>query len=95
MAEITPQHVALPGAVTLAQCTLLRRDLSAQITQHDTVLDWQAVEEADSSALALILSLMRCGTQAGHVLHHQHVPQSVRTLAALYGLSDLLALEAG
>ena len=50
------------------------------------------MREADSSALAVMLAWLRRASQLGVQVSFANVPQGVRTLAELYGVTELLPL---
>lgn len=54
-------------------------------------LDAGALSQFDSSALAALLVLRREAAALGHTLLVQQLPSRARELAALYGVSELLA----
>ncbi len=56
------------------------------------LLDFDRVREADSSALAVMLAWLRRASQQGVQVSFANVPQGVRTLAELYGVTELLPL---
>lgn len=56
------------------------------------VVDLAAVREADSSALAVMLGWLRATEGRGTQVVFANIPGSVRSLAELYGLIDLLPL---
>ena len=56
------------------------------------VFDLSAVEETDSSALAVIFGWLRAARERGVTLRITQPPSSMTSLAALYGVSDLLPL---
>lgn len=58
----------------------------------DNVFDLSAVQEADSSALAVMLGLIRSAAQQGGSARFTNVPVGVRSLAELYGVSELISL---
>ena len=58
----------------------------------EVVFDLSAVEEADSSALALVFAWQRSARERGATLRIRHAPASMLSLAALYGVSDFLPL---
>jgi phospholipid transport system transporter-binding protein len=80
----------IDGAVTVDSVGGLLRELRPQIASGIDVLDFSAVEVADSAALALVFSAMRYAQQAGHTLTLTGLPASLTTLAELYGVSELL-----
>ncbi len=65
----------------------LLRELRPQLVAGIDVLDFAAVERADSAALALVFSAMR---QNHGKLTCSGLPASFATLADLYGVPDLL-----
>ena len=75
------------GAVTVDTVGGLLRELQPHLAKGIAILDFSAVEAADSAALALIFSAMR---QRGGTLACSGLPASFTTLAELYGVADLL-----
>ena len=57
-----------------------------------TVLNLAAVAEVDSAALSLLLAWLRTANERGVTLRIAHPPASLISLAALYGVSELLPL---
>lgn len=55
-----------------------------------TAVDLVGVTEADSAALSLLLEWKRRANKANQMLSFTNVPASLRHLAALYGVEDLL-----
>jgi phospholipid transport system transporter-binding protein len=80
----------IDGAVTVDSIGGLLRELQPHLSSGVDVLDFSAVETADSAALALVFSAMRYAQQAGHTLSLVGLPTSFATLAELYGVSELL-----
>ncbi len=80
----------IDGAVTVDSVGDLLRELQPQFANGVDVLDFSAVETADSSILALIFSAMRQVREAGSTLALVGLPASTATLADLYGVSELL-----
>ena len=62
----------------------------AAIRAGETVFDLGGVRAADSSGVALLLAWQRKARQAGQKLIFTNVPESVDTLASLYGEDTLL-----
>jgi len=58
----------------------------------EQVFDFSAVTEADSSAIAVMLGWLRAAEQARATVRFANIPVGVRTLAELYGVSELLPL---
>ena len=60
------------------------------IASGATVVDLSQVAEADSSGVALLLAWARLAKERNQVLSIEHVPESIRSLAVLYGVVELL-----
>lgn len=80
----------IAGAITVDTAAELLRELQPALERGVRTLDLSAVEAADSSALALVFSAMRQAHAAGGALSCVGMPDSFRTLAELYGVSELL-----
>ncbi len=80
-------HCRIEGAVTVDTVGGLLRELQPYLVTGVDVLDFSAVERADSAALALVFSAMR---QNHGKLACAGLPASFATLADLYGVADLL-----
>jgi len=77
----------IEGVVTVDTVGGLLRALQPHLVAGVDVLDFSAVERADSAALALAFSAMR---QNHGKLSCTGLPASFATLADLYGVADLL-----
>ena len=55
------------------------------------IVDFSGLMHADSAALAVMIALKRRGTAEGRTLAIRNMPASLRSLAAVYGIDDLLA----
>jgi phospholipid transport system transporter-binding protein len=60
------------------------------IRAGQTVFDLASVKAADSSAVAVLLAWQRAAREAGLVLSYRNLPESVRSLATLYGVDAFL-----
>jgi phospholipid transport system transporter-binding protein len=84
--------LALPAVLTHAQAGPCLAQLSAGVAagpQH-VVLDAQALQEFDSSALAVLLELRRASLRLGKPLTIEGAPVRLMHLASLYGVRALL-----
>ena len=54
------------------------------------VVDFSGLLHADSAALAVMIALKRRGTEQGRTLAIRNMPPSLRSLAAVFGIDDLL-----
>jgi phospholipid transport system transporter-binding protein len=91
MIERTGDTLKLSGAVTLAHAAAFASECRAHVGKGARILDWSAVTEVDSSALALILETQR-GMSAR--LKVTGLPDSLKGLVALYGLTEVIAERA-
>ncbi|MFN4325698.1 MAG: lipid asymmetry maintenance protein MlaB [Azonexus sp.] len=64
----------------------------AALQPGEVVFDFSAVNEADSSAIAVMLGWLRAADTLGARVRFAHIPAGVRALAELYGVTDLLPL---
>ena len=84
--------LALPVVLTHAQAGPCLEQLSAGIAAgpQQLVLDAQALQEFDSSALAVLLELRRACLRLGKQLTIEGAPERLMHLASLYGVRALL-----
>ena len=84
--------LALPAVLTHAQAGPCLEQLSAGMAAgpQQVVLDAQALQEFDSSALAVLLELRRACLRLGKQLTIEGAPVRLMHLASLYGVRALL-----
>lgn len=58
----------------------------------EQIFDFSVVTEADSSALAIMLGWIRAAPASRSTVKFAHIPTGVRSLAELYGVTELLPL---
>lgn len=58
----------------------------------EQVFDLGQVDDADSSAVAVMLGWLRVAGRSRSTLKFAHIPAGVRSLAELYGVAELLPL---
>lgn len=80
----------LEGALTMRTAPALLERGRQQAASGDLRIDFSAVTEADSAALALLLDWLRVAGAAGHRIVTSAMPAGLQTLAALYDLDTLL-----
>lgn len=93
MIRDTGDRLEVCGAMTLAGATTLLAQGTAALKPGMTFFDLKAVEVVDSSALAVIFGWLRAAKQQGKQLTLLHAPQDLQSLAALYGVTELLPLS--
>jgi len=84
------QH-PLTGQLDMDTCGELAKKLTPLLQSSTTLtLDFTAIGGADSAALALILELQRNAEFKGAELQLTGLSSELTSLAALYGIEDLL-----
>lgn len=84
--------LALPAVLTHTQAGPCLTQLAAEITKgpQQVVLNAQALQDFDSSALAVLLELRRACLRLGKQLQIEGAPARLMHLASLYGVSALI-----
>ena len=84
--------LALPAQLTLAEARVCLRQLAQGLSEQSTevALDASALTRFDSAALAVLLELRRQSLSQGLGFSVLGLPAPLASLAALYGVSDLL-----
>ena len=93
MIEREGERLLVRGAVTLADVTRWREAGLQAIDRDGLTIDLAGVEEADSSALSLLLEWQRAARTRGFRIRYSGLPANLRSLAEVYGVLELLALE--
>lgn len=92
--NVENNRLALSGPVVMQTMKSLHTDGLAQIAAGDVVVDMAGVTDADSSAVSLLMELRRAAQNHKRKLSVINLPDSVRSLAKLYGVTELLPTEA-
>ncbi|MFM7802805.1 MAG: lipid asymmetry maintenance protein MlaB [Limnohabitans sp.] len=84
--------MALPARLTHAQAAKVAHQLQKTImsAKEACVLDASALQQFDSSALAVLLAVCRAAAQQKKALQIFGLPKRAVQLAALYGVSEIL-----
>jgi phospholipid transport system transporter-binding protein len=90
MIRITGDCAEVSGPMTLSGATALLAEGEAAIAANASAFDLAAVTEMDSSCLAVVFGWTRAANAAGKSLRLLNLPQSLLSLAAVYGVADLL-----
>jgi phospholipid transport system transporter-binding protein len=83
-------RLALSGPVVMQTLKSLHAAGLAQLAAGDLLVDMAGVTEADSSAVSLLMELRRAAQKHTRKLTVINMPDSVSSLAKLYGVTDLL-----
>ena len=87
------ERLLVRGAVTLTDVTRWREAGLQAIDRDGLTIDLAGVNEADSSSLSLLLEWQRAAKARGYRIKYSGLPDNLRSLAQVYGVLDLLALE--
>jgi phospholipid transport system transporter-binding protein len=93
MIERDGERLVVRGAVTLADVLRWRESGLEAIDRDGLTIDLAGVSEADSSALSLLLEWQRAAKARGFRIKYSGLPDNLRSLAQVYGILELLALE--
>jgi phospholipid transport system transporter-binding protein len=83
-------RLLLAGPLTLANVAQVLEEGRRHLAEGAGTVDLAEVSELDSSALALLLAWLREARAAGRALAFANLPESLQTIARLYGVQDLL-----
>lgn len=90
MIERSGNELRVSGALTLANATALCESGKREI-DADLVVDLAAVTEVDSTALSVLFEWRRAARAKNLQISFRNLPASMQSLAALYGVADLVA----
>lgn len=90
---MTSAYMSLPSTLTQAQAASVAGHLENAIagSQGVFLLDTSALQQFDSSALAVLLGACRAAARAQVQLQITGLPARASQLAGLYGLTDILS----
>lgn len=78
------------GPITLHTVRAIMEE-GLKLFDHDAVeVDLSGVTEVDSAAVALILEWLRRGSERGQTVRFARLPENVKSLAAMYGVLELI-----
>lgn len=88
-------QVEISGALTLDGASAVLQSGHAALAAApagDVVFDLSRVTGVDSAGLAVVFAWLREAHAASRTLNLRNVPQQLQSLAAVYGVGDLLPL---
>ena len=94
MIELKDGAVIVSGAITLETVPDLVNAIAEHLDHGTRHIDLSRVAEVDSSAVALLLEWQRQATSRGASLSWGGMPAALQNLANLYGVQELLPVEA-
>ena len=83
-------RMVVSGPVTLANAAALLEDGRRHLADGVRTIDLGEVSEMDSALLALLLAWLRDARLREQPLAFTQLPESLRTIARLYGVDSLL-----
>lgn len=92
MIEVSGNRLRVAGPMVIDAASVLKRDGDQAVAGGAAIIDLAGVTDADSSAVAVLLSWVRVARERRTAIGIINPPDSIRSLAALYGVSDLLPL---
>jgi phospholipid transport system transporter-binding protein len=78
------------GPLTFEDAARVFAQSESLVPPANGVVDFSGMTQADSSALAVVIALRRRAAAQGHRLTVQGIPASLRSLAVVYGIENLL-----
>lgn len=85
-------RIEVTGNMTLPAAKALLAEGSGHIARADAVFDLAGVEDVDSSGLAVVFGWQRAAKGLGRNVRIVNPPANLRSLAEVYGVSELLPL---
>ena len=80
----------IEGPVTADNVLSLLAQGAQQFTGPRVTVDLSGVTEVDSTALSLLLEWRRDAIRNGRQIRYRNLPASMKSLAELYGVTELL-----
>jgi phospholipid transport system transporter-binding protein len=81
------------GPVTMDNVEAVLQQGSARFGAGEVIVDLAGVTEVDSSAVSLLLQWVREAQAGGRSVRYVNLNPSIRSLAVLYGVIDLLPVQ--
>ena len=93
-AELLAGHpgewVVVQGSVSIETVPALFESGLQQLRSDDLQVDFTQVESVDSTAVSLLLGLVRAAQRTQHDFRVKGLPENLLSLARLYGVAELL-----
>lgn len=90
MMELVDGRLLVGSPMLMGQAHSLLDAGCARLSNKVTTVDLSSVTEVDSSALAVMLGWLRFAQARNFQIHFSGVPANIRSLADLYGLTEVL-----
>jgi phospholipid transport system transporter-binding protein len=83
-------RIEVTGAMTMGTAKELLAEGVALASRPETLFDLAGVTEVDSSGLAVVFGWQRAARRQNKTIRIANLPQSLRSLADVYGVGALL-----
>jgi phospholipid transport system transporter-binding protein len=88
------RKLSVEGSITIDNVVSVAARGAALLDRDSLVIDLTRVTEVDSSAVSLLLEWRRAAARYNRQLRFANLPQNLQSLVRLYGVSELMNLEA-
>ncbi len=85
-------RIEVSGPLTLGKAREMLEAGKAFISRPEVTFDLAQVQEVDSSGLTIVFGWVRAARSQGRVVRISNPPPNLLSLAALYGVTELLPL---
>jgi phospholipid transport system transporter-binding protein len=82
---------SVQGPITIGNATAVLAESAKLFTSASTTIDLAGVTEVDSAAVSLLLEWRRAAARSNRHIAFVNLPESLRSLADLYGVAHLIA----
>jgi len=86
--------VVVQGAVTIDNVVMLTQRGIALFGDQPLTIDLDKVTEVDSTIVSMLLEWLRATRKNNQALHVINMPDSLKSLVQLYGITELIPLPA-
>jgi phospholipid transport system transporter-binding protein len=90
MIECENGRCRLKGPVTIGNVTQVLEEGNRLFTAVEVTLDLSQVTEVDSTAVSLLLEWRRAARRENRRITYVNLPENLKSLAALYGVTELI-----
>ena len=90
MIECNDGRCTVQGPITIDNVVALLAEGNGLFNAAQATVDLAAVTEVDSSALSLLLEWRREAGRNGRSIRYLNLPANLKSLAELYGVTELL-----
>jgi len=87
-------RLRVSGPVTLESAMALREESEQYFHGSSLVVDFSDVEQIDSAAVSLMLEWLRNARATGCEIRFTNLGESITSLTDLYGVEDLIPVDA-